>query len=553
MLFALLSLLLAASAERPFGDERHLLDRRLETLRRILPDGPNPLEAAALVRELAQKAKLQNVEALARPPQEGGGRGDVPVDLTATGRFGEIERFFRQVSLSHRLVDVESLGLTATPDDTVRLTALLHVPHRPAKLPLPAPPDGTRNRVAGVPKPQAEAFLRDQALALAKSETIAQLRRSRRNPRLFLTELAAIVRDRPVTISYASLGEEFVVRGLTLGQGPVRGLETRFERGFFRVNQFLVRRQAACLQFEAVGKCPIAGADAELPIPADDPFVQDESPCRIDRDAMRGFVVRNPNPKGGKGPLTLRVRDMDLADVFQVLHQLTGQGFVIDADVVGRASADLAGVTLDEALAALQKGTGIKVSDAGVIRRVSVGKAAPRPAGPLEGPTASFLLKRAEIRELLAVMTDLDPTLAALGPQGSLGHLSLWAKDTSLGTLRAAILETAGLGERFEEGRRILERSPGSEDAVVPVAGETPERRLVLRPQELAVSEFEPAGIASAGDAWRVWAYSPSGALNLYKAGDRLADGSLTSVDSTDVVLETDEGPLRVLFPPLPR
>ena len=37
-----LVLLLAVPAARPFADERLLLDRRLEALRRILPDGPQP-------------------------------------------------------------------------------------------------------------------------------------------------------------------------------------------------------------------------------------------------------------------------------------------------------------------------------------------------------------------------------------------------------------------------------------------------------------------------------------------------------------------------------
>jgi hypothetical protein len=49
------------------------------------------------------------------------------------------------------------------------------------------------------------------------------------------------------------------------------------------------------------------------------------------------------------------------------------------------------------------------------------------------------------------------------------------------------------------------------------------------------------------------FAYSPSGALNAYRAGDPLADGIITSVDSTDVVLETDEGALRVPLAPLLR
>ncbi|HKC13295.1 MAG TPA: hypothetical protein VKI41_14790, partial [Vicinamibacteria bacterium] len=172
MVQCLVALLLAAASTRPFPEERLLLDRRLETLRRILPDGPNLATDAALVKDLAEGAKLARVEVQARPPQETGIRGDVVVELSAQGRFGDVDRFFRQVALSHRLPDVESLTLSATSEGIVRLAAVLRLPYRPLKAPLPPPPDGLRSRLNGVPRPAADAFLRDQALALAKSETV---------------------------------------------------------------------------------------------------------------------------------------------------------------------------------------------------------------------------------------------------------------------------------------------------------------------------------------------------------------------------------------------
>ncbi len=549
-----LLVLLAAPPARPFNEERLLLDRHLETLRRILPDGPNPLADQALLKELADQARLASVEVQPRAPVEAGTRGDVPVEVTAVARFGDIDRFFRQVALSHRLLDVESLTLTATPEDVVRLKAVVRVPYRPPRAPLPPPPDGMRSRLSGVPRPTAEAFLRDQALALAKSEMIAHLRRTRRNPRLFLSETAAVCRDRPVVLNYAALADDFAIRGLAVGEGPMRALERRFERGFLRVSEFLMARQGACHRFEVRGKSPVVGVDAELPLPADDPFEQDEEPCRVDRDQGRAFTVKAPNAKTpGKGALSLRLRDVDVADAFRVLHLLTSQAFIIDGDVTGRVSMDLSHLTLEEVLAAFKK-SGVDVSEPGPVRRVSVGRGTPRTAAAQGGtPTASFALKRAEVREILAVMTDIDAGLAALGPQGSLAHVSLWAKDLPLADLRAAVLEAAGLQERFEEGRRILERNPGSSDALVPVAGSPPDRRLALRPEDLAVLEFELSGLASAGDAWIAFSYAPTGALNTYQAGQRLADGIVKSVESTDVVIETDDGPLRLPIAPLSR
>jgi len=550
----LLPLVLMAAVERPFAEERVLLDRRLETLRRILPDGPRPSSDIVLLKELAEGAKLRAVDALARPPVESGSRGDVLIDLTSVGRFADIDRFFRQVALSHRLIDVESLTLTGTPDDSVRLTAVLRCPYRPLKAPLTTVPDGTRSQTSGVPKVMAEAFVRDQALALAKSETIALLRRTKRNPRAFFSELSAIARDRPLVLRDASLGEDFSIHGVTVGEGPARALERRFERGFFRITDFLMARLGACRRFEVRGQSPVVGVDAELPLPGEDPFEQDEAPCRIDRDPSRTLGVKGGNPKApGKGPLTLRLRDVDVADVFGILHVLTAQGFLVDGDVAGRVTGDLSRVSLEEALGALAK-AGLNISRPGTVRRVSLSKVSAAPGATVSNPssTATFALKRAEVRDILAVMTEADQSLASLGPQGSYGRISLWAKDTPLPELRTAVLEAVGLKERTEEDRRILERHPGSEEPLLPVAATPPNRRLLLRPQDLAILEFELSALASSEDHWMAFAYAPTGTLNVYRAGDRLADGTVRSVESTDVLLDTDEGALRLTLPSLP-
>ena len=103
-------LLLVSVPERPFPDERLLLDRRLEALRRILPDGPIAVADAALGRDMAEQARLAAVESLARPPVESGARGHVAVELTAVGSYAQVDRFFGLVALSHRLVDVFAVG-----------------------------------------------------------------------------------------------------------------------------------------------------------------------------------------------------------------------------------------------------------------------------------------------------------------------------------------------------------------------------------------------------------------------------------------------------------
>jgi hypothetical protein len=555
VLLALLAALLSSPQPRPFTEERVLLDRRLETLRRILPDGPTPAADVLLVRDLAEGARLARVEIQPRPPVESGARGEVVLDLTALGGYEEIDRFFQKVSVSHRLVDVESLTLTATSENVIQLAAVLRFPYWPARAPLPQPPESPKGRPTGVPRPTLDTFLRDQSLAFAKSDAIAGRRRARRSPRLFLSEIAAVVRERPVVLGYASLGEDFTVRGLAVGEGPVRAFERRLERGFLRVSEFLMAKQGACYRFEAHGRSPVAGPDAELPVPVDDPFDQDQLPCRVDRDAARSVVVRGRTPTAkdpGRGPLTLRLRDVDFADVFNALTVLGSGGFVVQEAVVGRVSLEVTRATLDETLAAIRKASGALISDASPVRLVSMALLAARSTPPTGGAPASFALKHVEVRDVLAGMADVDPGLATLGPPGFLGRVSVWTQDAPLFAIRSAVLDAAGLAERTEDDRRVVTRPTGAGEAPLPVARAAPEPRLAVRREELTVQEFQLAGVASAGGAFVAFAYAPTGQLYAYRAGDHLADGVVRAVESTDVLLDTEEGPLRVPLPSLP-
>ena len=559
-------LLLAASQPRTFAEERALLDRRLEALRRLLPDGPTAAADVAQLREAALAARLQSFEAVPRAPVETAAVSHVVVDIAGNARFVDVERFFRQLGLLPRPIDVEALTLKATPEELVHLTAVVRFPYRSKKAPLPPPPVGAR-APAGVPRPTLETLMRDHALAFAKSEALASLRRSRRNPRLFLSELAAVARERPVVFTEAELSEQFQVRGLTVGEHPSRELEARFERGFFRLAEFLMVRQGACRRFEARGQSPVAGPEAELPLPMEDPFRQDDGSCRIDRDTGRAVMLEGPPARPRRaapdGLLSLRLRDVDLADLFFVLHKITGRGFAVGGDVVGRVNVEVASATLDEVFQALRK-SGLQLQDAGAMVRVSQAPL-PAPRAPFVGPPppdaaeasperrAGFELKREGVREILAVMTDMDPALAVLGPDGALGSASLWVANAPLVDVRSALLATTGLVERFEEGRRVVRRAGSGESPVYPVAGGATSRKLALSASDLDLSDFDFVGVATAGAGYAAFAYAPTGRLHAYRPGDKLAEGVVRAVNATDVELETDEGRIRLLLPPLSR
>ncbi|HUG52324.1 MAG TPA: hypothetical protein VMR21_01930, partial [Vicinamibacteria bacterium] len=117
------------------------------------------------------------------------------------------------------------------------------------------------------------------------------------------------------------------------------------------------------------------------------------------------------------------------------------------------------------------------------------------------------------------------------------GRVSPWATEARLTDVRAAVLHSVGLA-----GAASGDEAP--DPATVP-----PERRLVVRADELSLLDFSLAGVASAGEGWTALADAPTGVLNFYRRGDRLTDAALADVQSTDVLLATEEGPLRLPLP----
>jgi hypothetical protein len=551
MLLAVVLLAAAATVPRSFSEEREMLDRRLAAVRRQLPDGPQPAADIAHINALADAALLRRASVVARAPGEAHGVGELAIDISAFGRFTSIETFFRQIMESPRLIDVDSLALASTPEDTIRLTATLKLPFWPAHTRLPAPPEGSADPARGVPRALADPFLRDQSLLLAKTESTVALRRQRRNPRLFLSEIADAARDRPIVLTELTWGNElFVARGYSMGEGPTRDLERRLENGYFRIAEFLMARMGGCRRFEARGRSPMVGPAIELPLAEDDPFRQDDAPCRVDRDtASSGDVIRaaGSKAKSAPGPLTIRGKEIDRADLFLVLHDLTGHAFVVDENVRGRIAVDLTGVTLDEAIAAMQR-SGLYVGP-GPVHRVSTSPIAATTAevGPPlpQDVRVSLSLKRAGVRDVLSILAQAEPSLAASAPEGSLGYVSVFARDVDLRLLRQRVAESAGLSESVgEDGARTVFRGTNGTDPAVPIVPTAAPRRLLLHASDLSPDDFDLAVVAGVDGAWRAFAYSPAGSLHRYSAGDRLTDGGVRSVEPAAVVLETDDGPI---------
>lgn len=552
-----LAALFQAAPGRPYKEERQLLDRHLAQLARPLPDAPTPDDDALLLKQLATEGGLRNVEVGAPTITETGPLGQSRRTLIATATYPDVDRFFRALQSSPRLIDVESLILR-TADFGVRIEARVRLHYRSARAAATASldPGHARDRTRGATKEEGARFARDEQVALVKTIALDDLRRSQTSPRMFLAETGSAFRDAAAALTFGSLDGDtgrFTLRGVVAGMGAADALERRLEGGFFRIREFSRARKEACFQFEVVGESFRAGPEAALPLPVDEPFRPTEPFCRQDRDALATGPAGTTLRASGSEPggISLRAVDTDLADVAAMIESLSKEPFVVAEEVRGRVNVDFAGASIDEAIKVLP----VRADRVGSVRllRSSTGSGAAVPVADEMAPAGrfSFRAKRSHGEDILAALVEAAPAFVALGPSG-LSKASVFAREASVSDIRRSVLAALQLTESREESARVLEFQDGT-GGVGPIAASV-SSRIVFRARDLTAEEMALAGIGRWGDDIVAFVYAPLGEIVALRLGDTLADGVISALDANGVLVDTAEGPVRIsLATPRPR
>jgi hypothetical protein len=544
-----LAALVQVSPGRPYKEERQLLDRHLAQLARALPDAPTPEEDAGLLKQLANEGGLRNVEVGPPTITETGPLGQSRRALIATATYPDVDRFFRALQSSPRLIDVESLVLRAA-DFGVRLEARLRLHHRAARVAATASldPGRARDRTRGATREEMARFARDEQVALEKTIALDDLRRAQTSPRMFLAETGSALRDAAAALTFGSLDGDsgrFTLRGVVAGMGSADALERRLEGGFFRVREFSRAQKEGCFQFEVVGESFRAGPEAALPLPVDEPFRPTEPFCRQDRDgAATGPAATLLRASGSEpGGLSLRAVDTDIADVAAMIAFLTREPMVVAEDVRGRVNVDFAGASIDEAIRVLP----VRDDRVGAVRllRSPSGPSSPVSEAEEGAPAGRFSLrvKRSRGEDILAALAEAEPAFVALGPSG-LAKASVFVHEASIDDVRRAVLAALQLAETREEGARVLKFRDGT-GGVGPIAN-TSAAHVLFRARDLTVDEMALAGVGRAGDEFVAFVYAPLGEIVAMRLGDTLADGVIAGLEAGGVVVDTAEGPVRI-------
>ncbi len=262
-------------------------------------------------------------------------------------------------------------------------------------------------------------------------------------------------------------------------------------------------------------------------------------------------VICGAAPSNQTSSLVLRLRDVHLAEVFQALHELTGEDFIVDGDVGGRASVEVAAPDLAAALSDVARGAALAITREGRVWRVCRAdrqrRAAEAPPGVglpihLSSPTA-------ELADLVRLFREVGQIEIAL-PSGDPGQASIFVKEMPWDTCLWYVFDAAGLRIRRDDGRGVVaERDPGYAGLARTLTPRRPSQDAYRAERErfrkahprahpdlpiTRVGDVDLAGVGRLAGEWWYFAYV-YGELMIGRAGQALDDGAVEVVGQEGV------------------
>lgn len=495
-------------------------EERLELSRRLLPLDFNPADEQQFFARVAESARVSvDLKPAAESESvvlETGGPSGMRLhwlDVTGRGRLGEIAFFLELAGIRNsRFADLESLRVDSDGDGPARFAARFALPVY-GEVPIPPPPSVRT----------IEAALRQRVDFLRSlNDLMESWRRRMEEGRLARagTLLSALGDERAVRLTEVRVGGDFSVEGFVVGPAARIGLQQKLAAAGVEAARLQMPASGACRPFRAGDPRPFAERTVAL--------------CTAESQPHNGTIaVRG---KAGDGGLSISLRDIDLADFFFVLHDLTGESFVVDHDVRGRVDVAVQGASLDEVLAAVRS-LGLTVSG-GPLRRVSRPGAPPIPSKTYAGEPTSFVMQDADLRGLLCVFEKATGLFIDVSPALS-GRVSLYTRELPWDQALDAVI--AGTGNRYAiDGHRLFVGSEAALNARKKEPGEnaceslgkmpSPPSDVRLQLKELASSDVTVAGSARGRDGWRGYVYGAWRQLHAVEANAPLFDATVASV-----------------------
>jgi hypothetical protein len=533
----------AADLEAELVRARELLraaEARLDLERRVLPLAADSPAIERLLRATAAQAGIELASSDFRPgapapPLAGDRPSPLRLDrvaLAGRAELAELRWWLEHVAAgSARAGDLETLAVAGGPDADYRFTAELVFP---SWADTPEPPPPLRPAPGGDPR---TALLRAEIASL-------EARRAELESKLALAEswrrrteagrsaaaraaLAALDGLRATAVTRVRVAGDLRLDGALVGAAARARLADAVTAAGFELARLAQPDTGACRPFALRARLPggpdAAGEDADF-----DPAAV--ALCARPATPARGRVAAR-----GTGGLDLALREVEIADLLGVLHDLTGESFVLDAGLTGHLDVELAGASLEQTLAGLAA-AGVVVGPP-PLRRVA-GAPVPPIAQEPTGEPISLAIHDADLHDLLCLFSDVTGLPIDVAP-GLRSRATVFTRELPWDGVLEHLIAAAGLTYAVDDARlfvggaeAVAARAGGARLDSCAVARARPARFADARPLlgELGASDLEPAGVARREGAWRAYVRGPWGRLLPLDAGAGLHDARVESV-----------------------
>jgi len=507
------------------------IESAIELTRRLVPPDFELADERTAIDALAQKAELSAVELqIAGEPErlrlEDGRPAPLQItaaELTGNGTYSAVHFFLSMLQYRPRLIDVASLRLDAAGAGRVRFTARLRFPTW-----APAPPERSTS-----PDPLAAVRERVSAARSVRDTIVAELARMRDRGKLDALALFTEAAEKhSIALTAVRIDDAISIEGLLAGEGARAGFAAALTAAALRPVQLEWSPAGVCRAFSLRARPELPAEPSGLPDAGSSAFTagrdifdrESAAFCRGEQPAPTQRIVAGKAGSAKEG--FLRLRDVDLVDVFFVLSDLLGENFVVDHDVKGRVSLDVhEDATIDGTMDALSA-AGIVISSPPLrhVRRKETSGAPPAELAP-SGPPINVSLRNASLSTVLCILGNVLERKVEMDRDFE-RRVSVFATELPAGIALAAL-------------RPKPEKSP-AQAAVnaceVPSGSGSRLGGHLLTLEQLGLADMRVAGLARIGDVWRAYVPLPGRGLIPIEVGQRLFDGRVKSIGPKGVI-----------------
>jgi hypothetical protein len=365
------------------------------------------------------------------------------------------------------------------------------------------------------------------------------------NLQTLATLLSTIPDNRAIHLTEVRSGHDISMRGVVVGAAARAQVPAWLEEKGFGGSTLTMPEEGACRPFAvtiARGRPGERVTHVTQRVKLDR---ADTALCATKASKHRGAVTAR-----GNGSIYLRLRKADVSTLAYVLHDLTGENFLLDSDVDGTVDVDAAGATAETLIAAMTT-AGLHVSGPPV-RRISRTDTTRAPTPPREygGEPVSLSLQRAapaDVFCLFTTLTGLDLTI----PRKIDGAIAVYVRDQPWDLVLNEIIHSAGLTFAMEGNRVFLGGAgkDGGKPCDLSAAESSPSlTNLHLAVDKLSAADLELIGRARLGEPYRAYAYAPWRSVVKLEGGEKLFEERVRAIGAEAVTFEWEGKPFEISY-----